>query len=92
MKVTFTGRQAFDVERVSVSIQVQVDGNNSRVILPIEYLQDNFGLHTSGSRAAMQTYEENQVAILDIAQRVVDSLTAWQDDFILTSELMAEFS
>ncbi|MBX9267219.1 hypothetical protein [Chromobacterium violaceum] len=92
MKVSFTGRHAFDVDRVSIAIQVKVDGIDSRVILPIEYLQDNFGLRCSTAPEAIRAYEANEGFILGIAQRIVDSLVTWPEDFILTSELMAEYS
>lgn len=90
MPTKLTGLHSYDYHRSSVSLQVGHNGNHERALLPIEYLQDFWGLDGFDDQAAYVIYQENQEEIDHIISKVLKRID-WRNEFVLTSELMTHF-
>lgn len=87
MRIEFPGRSAFDFDRLSVVFPVIVDGQQRRVLISCEALQDHFGGPTgptADGQSFVRALEENRSRIESMAERLIRM--GANSDLVLKSE------
>ena len=84
--IVFTGKYTWDSNTNSVSIQVEVDGKLTRVLISIEALADHFG-HVGGNPE--DAYTNNKDEINKKATAVIENdITTDQGEYLITTDLV----
>lgn len=70
MRIIFLIRSAYDFDHMAVAFPVVVDGDQKRVLVSADALQDHFGAYDSDNFVAV--FESNRHAIEAVAARMIE--------------------